>query len=153
MEALREAIGTIRKYHPQDVSATLVADGGSENHNELVDGFLVSVPVPLITMIAALKDIAFSNSPIEAINKIFKQYLRHYNPTTLAGVQRVKDLFIQDYNARRPHGSLKGLRPMERYINPALIPDHRRQIQQARAIRIQENVAINCAQCLVPTNS
>lgn len=153
VEALREAIGTIRKYHPQDVSATLVADGGSENHNELVDGFLVSVPVPLITMITALKDIAFSNSPIEAINKIFKQYLRHYNPNTLAGVQRVKDLFIHDYGARRPHGSLKGLRPMERYINPALIPDHRKQIQQARTIRIQENLAINCAQCLMPMNS
>jgi len=28
--------------------------------------------------VIAQRDIRFSNSPIEAINKIFKQYLRHY---------------------------------------------------------------------------
>jgi transposase InsO family protein len=147
VEALREAIAAIQQYHPHDISASLVADGGSENHNDLVDDVIASVPKPLISKVTALKDIIHSNSAVEGINKIFKQYLRHYKPTTLAGVQRVKDLFIQDYGARRPHGSLGSLRPMERYINPSLVPDHRVRIQEARPIRVQENLAINCSMC------
>ncbi len=35
----------------------------------------------------ALRDIAFSNSPIEAVNRIFKRYLRHWQPQTEAAFQ------------------------------------------------------------------
>jgi transposase InsO family protein len=146
-EALRQAIATIQFHHPENIQTTLVADGGSENHNALVDGLLASVSHPLISKVIALKDVVFSNSSIEGVNRIFKQYLRYYAPTTLASVQRVMELFIHDYGSRRPHGSLNGLRPIDLYIDPTLSSDQGRQIQHARSIRIQENMALNCSVC------
>ncbi len=147
VEALSKAIAMIQLHHPEDVKAILVSDGGSENHNALVDGLIASVPIPLIEKITALKDIVFSNSPIEAINKILKVYLRHYKPTTLAGVQRVVELCIHDYGSLRPHGSLGGLTPMERYLDPKSKLDFTKQIKEAGALRIQQNKAINCGSC------
>lgn len=40
VEALRDAIGTIREYHPEQTCVTLVADGGGENHAICVEEFL-----------------------------------------------------------------------------------------------------------------
>ena len=151
VEALAKAIDTIQQQHPQDVQAILVADGGRENHNELVDGLISSVPQPLISKITALKDIAFSNSPIEAINKILKRYLRYHKPTSFQGVQRVVDLFVYDYGSLRPHGALKGLTPMERYVDPARTLDLCPAILGARARRIEENKRVNCSLCLKTT--
>ena len=47
----------------------------------------------------------------------------------------------------RPHGSLKGLIPMESYTKPDQALDLRQAIQQARAIRIAENKQVNCSFC------
>jgi putative transposase len=89
----------------------LVADGGSENHSITVQKLLESSKNPEIHKIIARKDITFSNSPIEAINKIMKHYLRSHKPDNLEDLQLLLPKIISDYQHQRPHGSLKGLIP------------------------------------------
>src|SRR5690554_1700389 len=79
-QALEHAIATIHQYHPKHLTTILVADGGSENHNMTIDELLRETTHPEISKIIAMKDISFSNSPVEAINKIIKRYLRIYMP-------------------------------------------------------------------------
>lgn len=54
----------------------LVTDGRSENHNLTIEELLHETTHPDILKIIAMKSINFSNSPIEAISKIIKRYLR-----------------------------------------------------------------------------
>ncbi|WMJ74869.1 hypothetical protein RCC89_17125 [Cytophagaceae bacterium ABcell3] len=72
-------------HYPDFLCATLVADGGSENHAVTVSQLLETTPDPKITKVVALKDIAFSNSPVEAVNKVMKRYLRYYDPDSVTG--------------------------------------------------------------------
>ena len=58
----------------------LVCDGGSENNALSVQESLQISEDTKITKLIALKDIAFSNSPIEAIHKIMKRYIRKQDP-------------------------------------------------------------------------
>jgi hypothetical protein len=62
-------------------------------------------------------------------------------------LQHVTEQFVHDYASRRPHGSLKGLIPMESYTKPDQALDLRQAIHQARAIRIAENKQVNCSLC------
>jgi len=146
--ALQQAIRTIREHHPNHPCATLVADGGSENHAHTIDQLLESVMHPSITKVIALKDIRFSNSPVEALNRIFKRYLRFYQPDTETALREVlTDKIIPDYNVERPHGSLRGLTPMEAYVSPERTLSFTPQRLSARALRIRENKAGGCAEC------
>src|SRR5690554_911216 len=92
----------------------LVADGGSENHNMTIDNLLLETTHPEISKVIAMKDISFSNSPIEAINKIMKRYLRFHKPETIDQLIECLELIVNDYNEKRPHGSLLGLTPLDR---------------------------------------
>jgi len=58
--------------HPDQKHSFLVADGGRENHNKHIDRFIAELTGHKITKITALKDIRFSNSPVEAIHKTMK---------------------------------------------------------------------------------
>lgn len=147
VEALRDAVATIHQHHPDQICSILVADGGGENHAVCVEELLQNSAPPDIKKVIALKDIQFSNSPIEAINKIYKQYLRHYQPRTPAALESVTGLFVHDYGSVRPHGSLKGLIPMEAYTKPDQVLDSRHTVKEARTHRIAENKAVNCSLC------
>ena len=156
--ALRGAIATMCEHHPDHPSTIVVADGGGENHLPSGRQAAISVaelihrtPRPQIIKVVALQDVVFSNSAIEGINKILKQYLRYYNPRRSkpwSGWSAERQM-IQDYGFKRPHGSLNGLIPMERYKDPTLRLDRREQIQQARAVRIEQNRQVNCGLCVV----
>jgi transposase InsO family protein len=150
--ALRDAVATIRQHHPQQACAVLVADGGGENHAHCVDDLLRATRHPDITKVIALKDIQFSNSAIEAINKIYKRSLRYHQPRTLTALQAVTEAFVQEYNSLRPHGSLYGLTPIEAYTRPGKQLDHKAAIQDARGLRIAANRKVNCAACRTPTD-
>jgi len=147
VEALRDTVATIRQHHPDRISSVLVADGGRENHAGCVEDLLRGTVRPDITKVIALKDIQFSNSPIEAINKIYKRYLRYHQPKTFHALQHVTEQFVHDYASRRPHGSLKGLIPMEAYTRPDQALNGQQAMSQARAIRIAENKQVNCTLC------
>jgi methionine synthase II (cobalamin-independent) len=58
-----------------DLKVDLIVDGGSEHHNIVVNDFLASLQGQ-INQLTALKDIAYSNSMVEAFHKLHKyQYL------------------------------------------------------------------------------
>ena len=145
--ALDMAIQTIQQYYPEHVCATLVADGGSENHAVSIEELIASTPHPDITKVIALKDIAFSNSPIEAINKIMKRYIRHYRPQTFKELLVCIIKSIEDYNIFRPHYALNGLTPMEAYTQKLPDMDFSEQMRQAKAIRLEQNRKSTCPKC------
>ena len=145
--ALGMAMQTIRKHYPQHLCARLVADGGSENHAISVEKLLDSTDHPEITKVIALKDIAFSNSPIEAINKIAKNYLSYLQPASFSALVDCISFTVADYTSSRPHGSLRGLTPLEAYSQQAVKLDFSNEQQNAKFLRIEENRK-GCGRCL-----
>lgn len=153
--ALEQTMQTIRQCHPSHICSYLVADGGSENHNQTIEAYLENNHPPQLTKIIAQKDISFSNSPIEAINKIMKRYIRHFQPQNFNELHQLLPKIIDDYQNHRPHGSLKGLTPMEAYTQPTLWGgqvglDFRPQILIGKAARVLYNQQNACGTCSSP---
>ena len=92
-----------------------LTDGGSENKNRTVADFINSKHINIIHLIAQ-KDIQFSNSKIEAFNKIIKhQFLL---PKNLANLKQLTTALYKDvciYNYKRPQLGLAGNTPYETY--------------------------------------
>lgn len=145
--ALNKAIGTISSEYPDLNCARLVADGGSENHAVTVSELLKETEHPEITKIIARKDIKYSNSPVEAVIKIVKRYLRIEKPTTFDGIKKCLTSAVEDYNKKRPHCSLNGLTPYEAYTNPDLKLNFQPLKQKAKTARIEQNKELNCTVC------
>lgn len=144
VSVLRKTIDTIHKFHPDHLCPiNIVSDGGSENKAKSIQELLENNKRPPLKHLIALKDIAYSNSPIEAVNKIYKRYLRFYKPTIYNEFVAVTELFVHDYNMVRPHGSLKGLTPFQAYQNIEA-PDYKQDIQLARDKRIEFNIKNRC---------
>jgi transposase InsO family protein len=131
-----------------DPSVNLIVDGGTENHNRIVDDFIRSC-TGKINKLTALKDIKFSNSPIEAINKILKTY--YLPPSGIANtaqlIQRLQWSF-NDYNTLRPQHRLKGLTPDEVYSGNVPGIDFKTLRKEAAAMRIEQNRANSCEGCI-----
>ena len=101
--------------HPPESSIMLVSDGGSENVNVSVSDYLASVQLKLHI---AQVDVSFSNSMIEAVNKILKyRYIFRKDIPSFHSLDQVVKDSVADYNAR-PHYALHGLSPdRERMLN------------------------------------
>jgi putative transposase len=142
-KALAQAIQTIRKEHEmQKREIKLIADGGSENHAKNILLLLEKNKDLQITKLTAKKDVVYSNSPIEAINKIAKQYLRHFKPKTMVEVLKVINFFVEDHNNRQ-YLFLKGRTPNEVYsLTPEI--DFSSTIKQAAELRKMENKLMSC---------
>jgi predicted CopG family antitoxin len=142
-KAIDKAIKTIRKEHEVlTKEIKLIADGGSENHAQNIVRLLDKNKDIQITKLTAKKDVVYSNSPIEAINKIAKQYLRHFKPKTMIELFKVINFFIEDHNNRN-YRFLKGRTPNEMYIRTPEI-DYSQTIKQATEKRKLENNLISC---------
>src|SRR5690554_7285996 len=63
--ALQNAVESIQKQYPDLQTASLITDGGGENHNMLVEDFLTNIEAPEIIKLLALKEVKFSNSRSE----------------------------------------------------------------------------------------
>ena len=112
-ETFREAVAKCLKTQ-KDKTTTLVVDGGPENNNAHVDGYIETVK-DLLQKVVALKDVIFSNSPVEALNKVLKNnYLNKMNIANEQALKNVLKEVLEDYN-NRPHGSLLGFTPNEVY--------------------------------------
>lgn len=127
---------------------TLLVDGGSENNNQYVDQFIKSQTISIRKLIAG-KDIRFSNSMIEAQNKLIKyHYLFKHTFQDLTELKNLLDWIINDYNHMRPHHSLNGLTPYEALQRNELYKnDLKTQIDEARKARKKENQVASCGIC------
>ena len=67
LQTIKEAYQSLE--NPQSVN--LIIDGGTENCNNMVDDYVQADEVKIIKLVA-LKDIPFSNSLVEAQNKLLK---------------------------------------------------------------------------------
>lgn len=105
-------------------SITLVTDAGVENVNNTVQEFLITIN-PDIKHLIAQKDIPFSNSSIEAFNKIIKhQFLL---PRNLEDRKQLINALAEDaptYNTIRPQLSLQGNTTTETFSGKPLDINH-----------------------------
>jgi putative transposase len=148
LNALKMAISTIHQYHPDHpCSIQIMADGGAENHTLPISQLLQADSNPVLSKVIAKKDVCFSNSSIEAVNKIMKRYLRIYKPGTLEKVNFILPTIINNYMFERPHGSLNGSTPFEVYTNQKLTMNFSKHIKKAYYTRIAQNKNMNCMIC------
>lgn len=145
--ALRQALATIRAHYPNHASTSVVCDGGSENKAALVTELLLSSEQPTFERLIARQDITFSNSPVEAVNKILKGYLRCIRPQGVAATRAAIEWALNDYTHSRPHGSIDGLTPWERYLDPGHKPGNSAQRRMAQVLRIAANRGAGCGTC------
>jgi transposase InsO family protein len=139
----------VKKYRVNEEEVNLVVDGGSENNNSEVEDYIKNLPVP-ITKLVALKDIQFSNSMVEAVNKIIKYRSLHF--TQLEDIKSVHNRlssFIPEYNDVRPHCALGILTPKEVQIEGKIPDKHilKEQYLAAKRARIIENRKYSCGVC------
>jgi putative transposase len=150
-DALTKALKTIRS-HPDQQPLYLVADGGTENHNQKIDEFLASLSGFKLTKIRSLKDIRFSNSPVEAIHRVMKsRYLKNRHFAGLQDLNRYLEWAVHDYNVVRPHYKLIPQTPQETYYGKALGFDVKERIQNEEKKRLQKNKELICKACTYNT--
>ncbi len=144
---LREAAQPLIDANHQG-SLDLIVDGGSENNNAIVKGFISNSTISIHKLVA-LRDVHFSNSIVEAVNKVVKY--RYLFPKKLpdgVSLEKAVSQAILDYNDRRPHGSLDGLTPSEAYsgIDKESMCTHEK-LKTAQRARIEYNHQSRCQKC------
>jgi putative transposase len=145
--ALQNALITISK-HPVQSNSILVTDGGRENNNQQIESFLQSLTDFQLTKVRALKDILFSNSPIEAIHRILKgRYLRNQKFDRVEKLKQCLDEAVIDYNELRPHCRHSPRTPKEVYFGIPLTFDVSKRMRKAARQRIIKNKASACTIC------
>ena len=146
MDSIQQAYEQYIKVPGEDVR--LIVDGGVENNNRAVEDYISSDEVSVQKLIAG-KDIKFSNSIVEAQNKIIKyRYLFRHDFKDIHDLRKLLDWIINDYQYERPHYSLKGLTPHEALKGIPLPRDQWTQrIQEAKRLRLHQNVKEPCEIC------
>ena len=142
-DLLRSAFGSISSSQPDHID--LIVDGGPENNNRIVSAFLEDTP---IRKLVARVDVSFSNSMIEAVNKILKyRYIFRTPVPDLYHVNETIAAAIEDYNDR-PHYALKGLSPNQVYTGCLFDKaDYRESLMEARTRRLIVNRQ-SCEPCV-----
>jgi hypothetical protein len=148
-KTMKNALKIIEKHPDQkNKHSVLVADGGTENHNRFIDEFLSKLSKHKITKVRALKDIRFSNSPVEAIHKTIKGcYLRNRKFESMSALKKYLDWAVKDYNELRPHYKHRPRTPYEVYFNIPLKFDVTKRMKEAVQRRVRNNKCSECKQC------
>jgi putative transposase len=130
----------IESAHGLNYSPVLITDGGPENRfPELINSIVHK---------KALVDVHYSNSLIEAHNKLIKyNYLYRMEIQNIDELRTKIEFIASDFN-NRPHVSLQGLTPNEAYENTSLDRQKLKLFTEAAAIeRKMYNQTHRCAQC------
>lgn len=146
LETIEEAYYKYIHNTRQDV--ILLVDGGVENNNNDMESFIRSDEVSLRKLITQ-KDITFSNSVIEAQNKLIKyRYLCKRECRDIQELRKGIEWIVYDYNHNRPHISLRGLTPSEA-ASGENVPKEKwhDQVLRARTFRLEENRRELCRIC------
>lgn len=134
------------KYKPQELQ--FLTDGGSENVNQTVRTFVDSSEFPIDHVIAQ-KDVVFSNSMIEALNKVIKhQFLFHKEINSREELTKCLENAVTSYNTLRPQMSLGGNTPIETYQGkPIELTQYTIGLEKQKIIRRLENRKSACNLC------
>jgi hypothetical protein len=153
-DIVRQSVGNALKNidkHPDQKHSFLVTDGGSENHNKYLNSFIAKIAKRKkykITKIRALKDIRFSNSPVEAVHRTMKsRYLKGRKFENIKALVKYLEWAVKDYNEVRPHYKHRPRTPHEVYFNIPLNFDIKKRVKNAIRKRIKNNKCAKCIQC------
>lgn len=146
--AIRYLLEQAYLKHKNKEPITFVSDGGVENVNTVVHDFLDTTNQDIKHLIAQ-KDIPFSNSKIEAFNKIIKhQFLL---PQNLANGKQLETALAADvltYNTIRPQFSLQGNTPQETFSGKLIaLKSYKTHFHEHKILRISENQQNRCKGC------
>ena len=126
-----------------------LTDGGSENVNTIVSNFINSLEIPTEHIIAQ-KDVVFSNSMVEALNKVIKhQFLFPKNINNSNQLSKILSQSVEIYNEQRPQMSLGGNTPIETFNRSSIdISKYTQNFNAHKALRRQLNKKNACKVCL-----
>ncbi len=147
-KAIKNLLQNAYLKHKNQDPITLVTDGGVENVNITVKEFLATTDQDIKHLIAQ-KDIPFSNSRIEAFNKIIKhQFLLPQNLANRKQLEIALETDIQTYNIIRPQLSLQGNTPSETFSGKSLDINHyKTHFDNQKIVRITQNQQNRCENC------
>jgi len=134
------------KHKPQNLQ--FLTDAGSENVNNTVFSYVNSVIYP-IKHIIAQKDVVYSNSMVEALNRVMKhQFLFPKNIACDSHLLKILNESVPIYNTERPQKYLGENTPLETF-NGAEINFSRFTVSfpQQKIIRIAQNKQNTCNVC------
>lgn len=142
-KTITEALQNIHRQPDQTV--LLLTDGGPENR---LSKFIEQEQLPL-QQATALVDVHYSNSLIEAHNKLIKyNYLYRMEISNGTQLEKAMKHIVEDFN-NRPHISLKGLSPNEAEQNLSV---NHEQLSLNKETAAQDRKAYNqthrCKQCI-----
>lgn len=141
-ENLKKGIGEVNTDH----NIKIVSDGGPENFGFISKFIQQSF---IIRRFIALKQIGFSNSMVESVNKKLKyEYLYHMTIDSIETLIKKLPLIKEDYN-HRPFDALAGLTPNEAASGiKNNMKNLRLLMQEAKKNRIIVNKKNRCKTCL-----
>lgn len=146
--AIKELLqNAFEKHKPNKLQ--FLTDGGSENVNTTVSNFIDNPDFP-IEHIIAQKDVVFSNSMVEALNKVIKhQFLFPKEIANGNQLDNALEKSVPIYNKIRPQMSLGGNTPIETFNNlPIDISRYTHNFKEHKALRRQQNKKNICKVCL-----
>lgn len=135
------------KYKPDKLQ--FLTDGGSENVNTTVANFINNPSIP-IEHIIAQKDVVFSNSMMEALNKTIKhQFLFPKTITNGKQLDLALEQSVSVYNNIRPQMSLGGNTPQETFNGLTIdFSRYSQTFNEHKVYRRQQNKKNRCKICL-----
>lgn len=135
------------KYKPKNTM--FLSDAGSENVNVTVSSLLESYN-QIINHKIAQQDVLFSNSMIEAFNKVLKyQFLYPRTINNKTSIESVMREVIPIYNNERPQLKLGGNTPDEAFSGSSIqLENHTTKFKAQKALRNVQNKQNSCRSCL-----
>ncbi|MFE3872722.1 DDE-type integrase/transposase/recombinase [Flavobacterium sp. ZS1P70] len=147
-KAIRDLLEQAYLEHKNKEPIIFVTDGGVENVNSTVRYFLDTTNQDIKHLIAQ-KDIPFSNSKIEAFNKIIKhQFLLPQNLTNSKQLETALVADVLTYNTIRPQLSLQGNTPQETFLGKLIaLKSYKSHFFEHKSLRISDNQQNSCKGC------
>ena len=132
---------------PSCSNTMLIVDGGPENTNIHIDKYFSRSDIRISKLIAQ-RDVAYSNSMIERVNRTLKyRYLFPHQPRNLYQLKELLEYFIEDYNYKKPLAILNGLTPDEAWREKKIEFNKNKILQEAREKRLEYNRSKRCDNC------
>ena len=149
-KAIKELLQHAYDNHKNREPITFVTDGRCENVNTTVQDFLISTNENIKHLISQ-KDIPFSNSKIEAFNKIIKhQFLLPRNLENRKQLEAALKNDVLTYNTIRPELSLQGNTPAETFAGKSIsLHSYKTHFLEQKNIRVVQNQQNSCKSCKV----
>lgn len=146
--AIKELLENAYQLHKPN-KLQFLTDGGGENVNTTVSNFINSSEIP-IEHIIAQKDVVFSNSMVEALNKVIKhQFLFPKEIPNRDQLHKILEQSTEVYNNLRPQMSLGGNTPIETFNGMTIdISRYTQNFDEHKALRREVNKQNICKVCL-----